>query len=80
MFFNKSHSNKLATPFEDNKEKNTYFIDVTYFREKVERLTDYYFWMLEDFRTKLPFVCESRQKSIGCIVGNGETYKGFANR
>lgn len=47
---------------------------------RVERLTDYYFWALENMRSKLPFVCERPQKDIGCIVGNGESYSGNANR
>ncbi len=46
---------------------------------KVERFTDYYFWALEDLRTRLPFICERPQKMIGCINGNGEDYRGHAN-
>jgi hypothetical protein len=48
-------------------------------QKRVERLTDYYFWALEDLRAKLPFICERKQKAIGCIVGKGESYRGNAN-
>lgn len=40
-------------------------------KKTVDRLTDYYFWNLEDLQTKLAFVCERKQKDIGCIHGNG---------
>ncbi len=47
--------------------------------KRLERLTDYYFWALEDLRTRLPFICERPQKDIGCINGKGEDYRGTAN-
>ena len=48
--------------------------------KRKERLIDYYFWSLEDMRTRLAFICERRQKEIGCIQGNGFGYQGNANR
>ena len=47
---------------------------------KEERLIDYYFWSLEDLRTRLAFVCERQQKEIGCVVGEGGDYRGNATR
>lgn len=45
-----------------------------------ERLVDYYFWQLEDLRTRLAFVCERGQKDIGCVAGDGRGYRGNATR
>ena len=44
------------------------------------RLIDYYFWALESLNSRLPYICEKRQKNIGCIEGNGENYQGIADR
>ncbi|XP_059099342.1 uncharacterized protein LOC131893363 [Tigriopus californicus] len=47
--------------------------------KKEEKLTDYYFWALDDFRARLAFLCERKQAEIGCIEGQGESYRGNAN-
>ena len=49
-------------------------------KKKNKEFTDYYFWALEEFSTKLPFICERRQLDIGCAVGEGEDYRGEASR
>lgn len=47
--------------------------------KREERLTDYYFWALDDLRARLAFLCERKQTDIGCIEGKGESYRGHAN-
>ncbi len=44
-----------------------------------ERLVDYYFWALSDLRQRLAFVCERRQKNIGCLRAetDGSDYDGL---
>jgi hypothetical protein len=32
-----------------------------------KQLTDYYFWQLEQFSTRLPYICEKNKLDIGCI-------------
>jgi len=49
-------------------------------KKNKQQFTDYYFWALEDFSTKLPFICERRQLDIGCTEGDGEDYMGDASR
>ncbi len=44
------------------------------------RLVDYYFWALSDLRERLAFVCERKQKDIGCVVDDGAAYAGSASR
>ncbi|CAB4062623.1 SVH1 [Lepeophtheirus salmonis] len=56
------------------------FIESSLRRRRDLRLTDYYFWTLEDFSIKLPFICESKKNDIGCIIGNGDSYEGSATR
>ena len=36
-------------------------------RRSKPQFTDYYFWSLEQFSTKLSFICEGKQADIGCI-------------
>ena len=49
-------------------------------RKRLDQLTDYYFWLLEEFSQKLTYVCERPKDDIGCITGNGESYGGIAKR
>ena len=45
------------------------------YNQKVDRLTDYYFWSLENFDKKLTYICERPQLDIGCIEGEGLDYR-----
>ncbi len=45
------------------------------YNKKVEKLTDYYFWSLEDFDRKLTYICERPQLDIGCVEDEGTEYK-----
>ena len=45
------------------------------YNKKVDRLTDYYFWALENFDRKLTYICERAQLDIGCIEGEGADYR-----
>ena len=47
---------------------------------KKNQLTDYYFWNLESFDTKLSYICERPQIDIGCMEGEGLEYYGNARR
>ena len=49
-------------------------------QRKKDQLTDYYFWNLDSFDTKLSYICERPMNNIGCVEGNGETYRGMAER
>ena len=44
--------------------------------EKTEKLTDYYFWLLDSFTTRLNFICERAADDIGCVTAGGEEYCG----
>ena len=41
-------------------------------RRSKPQFTDYYFWSLEQFSTKLSFICEGKQADIGCIQVGAE--------
>ena len=47
---------------------------------KKKQLTDYYFWNLDSFGSKLSYVCERPSINIGCVEENGESYRGQATR
>ena len=49
-------------------------------QSKKEQVTDYYFWNLDSFDTKLSYICERPQNDIGCIIEEGEDYRGQARR
>jgi hypothetical protein len=45
------------------------------YNKKEDKLTDYYFWTLENFDRKLTYICERPQLDIGCIEGEGADYR-----
>ena len=44
-----------------------------------KQLTDYYFWELDQFSAKLPYICERHQIDIGCIQVTWAQRTDFAN-
>ncbi|CAG0882026.1 unnamed protein product [Cyprideis torosa] len=39
----------------------------------------YFYWMLARCEQRLPFICKMEQRDVGCIEGNGQSYRGNAS-